>query len=107
MFNALNEFWGDAIPDVNAPDRLEEKGLIIQFGVFPDRMDLLNEIDGGLFEEAWRGKVTETIRVHQEKFPIYFIGLKGLIKINQASNRPRDLEDLKFLIRRLQKNHYE
>ncbi len=70
-------------------------------------MDLLNEIDGGLFEEAWRGKETETIRVHQEKFPIYFIGRKELIKNKQACNHPRDLEDPKFLIRRLQKNHNE
>ncbi|NOX36395.1 MAG: hypothetical protein GXO78_02570 [Calditrichaeota bacterium] len=98
LFEALCDFWGGSIPDIPSPDVLKEKGAIFQFGFPPNRIDLLNQLDGVTFKEAWEGKVTEYMRVNNKKISIYYIGLKELIKNKKACGRPRDIEDLKFLI---------
>jgi len=76
---------------------LLEDGIIIQFGAPPNRIDLINKIDGVLFRDAWQGRATEKIRVKGNTIPLYYIGLRDLIANKSAIKRPKDIDDLKYL----------
>jgi hypothetical protein len=76
------------------PERLfSTPGNIIKFGIEPIRVDLLNDIDGVVFEEiskrAVRGRYGETEAT--------FIGKEDLIANKRASGRAQDLADLERL----------
>jgi Nucleotidyltransferase of unknown function (DUF6036) len=97
LYEALKEFWSGDIPGVSSWQELTESGVILQFGVPPNRIDLLNSIDGVAFEEAWENRVEVTTEISGKTVPVYFLGLNELIKNKEAMKRPRDLEDLKYL----------
>jgi hypothetical protein len=78
-----------------------ESHVIIQFGVPPNRIDLINKIEKVTFTEAWEEKVAEAIKLKGETIFLYFIGLKQLIKNKKALDRPKDAEDLKYLKRKI------
>lgn len=102
LYEALTEFWKGQIPGLKRADELMEPGVIFQFGVPPNRIDLINQIEEIFFNDAWKAKVTETISSGDEIITIYFIGIEQLV-INKASlNRPKDLEDLKYLRKKLE-----
>lgn len=100
LFDALLEFWGGEVPGIEDGNELSEKGIIFQFGSPPNRIDLINDIEGVSFEEAWEGKTVEHIGSGEEKTPVYYIGLIHLIRNKEAAGRPRDLDDLAYLRRR-------
>ena len=97
LFKALMEFWAGDIPGIKAFEELMEEGLILQFGVPPNRIDLINRISGVNFREAWENKTGDSIESAGKEVPIYFIGLEELIKNKKAIGRPKDMEDLKYL----------
>ena len=97
LFKALLEFWDNDIPGLSKPDELQTSGYVIQFGVPPNRIDLMNEIEGVAFKKAWSGKVRETILVEGEDISIYIIGLSDLIMNKRQTGRNKDLEDLNYL----------
>jgi predicted nucleotidyltransferase len=97
LYNTLEEFWGGDIPGVNSVEELMESGTILQFGVPPNRIDLINRIDGVTFEESWAGKTTTNVEISGKSIPVYFIGLAQLIANKESIGRPKDLEDLKYL----------
>jgi len=97
LYDALNEFWGGDIPGINSFEEVMESGTILQFGVPPNRIDLVNHIDGVTFEEAWTGRKTTSVEISGESIPVHFIGLGQLITNKEAIQRPKDLEDLKYL----------
>ena len=66
-----------------APDR------ILQFGVPPNRIDILTTITGVPFEEAWDSRVFGEI--DGVKAPI--ISRECLIKNKMAAGRPKDMAD--------------
>jgi hypothetical protein len=70
-----------------------EKGNIIQFGMIPVRVDLVNEIDGVSFDEAEKS----IVRGKYGKIAVNFIGKTDLIKNKMASGRPQDELDAKTL----------
>jgi len=74
-----------------------EEGLILQFGVPPNRIDLINQISGVTFREAWENRITTDIESEGREVPIHLIGLEELIKNKKAIGRPKDVEDLKYL----------
>jgi hypothetical protein len=43
LFEALKEFWGGAVPEIDEGNELLEPGVILQFGVPPNRIDQLIE----------------------------------------------------------------
>jgi len=102
LYRALDEFWGGDIPGISAVEEIMEPGLILQFGVPPNRIDLINRISGISFQEAWKGRKTTSIEIGGKQIPMYLIGLKELIKNKEAIGRPKDLEDLKYLRRQKQ-----
>jgi hypothetical protein len=97
LYEALKEFWAGEIPGIRAFEELMEIGLILQFGVPPNRIDLINQISGVTFREAWENKSKDSIESAGKKIPVYLIGLKELIRNKEATARPKDMEDLKYL----------
>jgi len=97
LYAALNEFWLNDIPGITSEDELMQKGTIFQFGVPPNRIDLINEIEAVGFEKAWEDKVRESLSYKNREVTIYYIGLKELIKNKKAVGRYKDMEDLAFL----------
>jgi hypothetical protein len=85
--NALIAF---GFPEPNLPISLfSESGNIIQFGISPVRVDIINEIDGVPFEEAFENSV----RGKYGSIEVNFIGKNQLIKNKIASGRPQDAVD--------------
>jgi hypothetical protein len=70
-----------------------KKGDIIQFGVVPMRIDLLNKIPGITFEEAEK----HATRGFFGDVEVNFIGKTELIKNKRASRRPQDSVDAGML----------
>lgn len=97
LFQALNEFWSSNIPELTAAEELQEPGIIVQFGVPPNRIDLLNQIDGVEFAQAWQARVTLALPTPDGPVSLHYLGLAELIRNKEAAARPKDLEDLEFL----------
>ena len=97
MFKALSDFWGGEIPAVSSKLELEKPGIVFQFGVPPNRIDMMNQIESVTFEEAEKTKETIELRAQDRSFDIHYIGIDALIKNKESVGRSRDLEDLKFL----------
>ena len=97
LHDALKEFWSGKIPNVESSEDFLPIGMILQFGVPPNRIDLINTIAGVSFNEAWGEKIDEKMKIRGRNYPIYFIGLKELIKNKETMGRHKDLDDLRFL----------
>lgn len=74
-----------------------EPGLILQFGLPPNRIDLLNQIAGVAFGTAWPARLEVSLASDHETTPMYYRGLVQLIENKAAAGRPRDLDDLTYL----------
>jgi hypothetical protein len=72
-------------------------GVIIQFGVPPNRIDLVSSITSVSFKEAWQSRTREKVKIKKRLCPVFFIGLDELIKNKEAISRPKDLDDLRYL----------
>lgn len=88
--NALKEFGYD-VTDVTTDEILTKKVLIRQYLV---ETDIHPVVKGVTFERVWRNKV----RARFGKTFVWFASLDDLIKMKKAAARPRDIEDLKFLL---------
>jgi len=96
LFAALNDFWHENIPGVDTSDELQEPGVIIQFGVPPNRIDLINQISGVEFDDAWQSHKTVQLE-GDSPADIHYIGLTDLIRNKNASARDKDADDVKHL----------
>lgn len=101
LFSALQEFWHGSIPELTDGGALEAKGVILWFGMPPNWIDLLNEIDGVAFGDAWRRRVPVSLEGRQPPLTLSYIGLEDLIVNKRASGRAKGREDLVFLERAL------
>ncbi|WP_426668968.1 hypothetical protein ACPPVU_22435 [Mucilaginibacter sp. McL0603] len=91
MCKAINEF-GMASLGMQKEDFLK-KGIITQIGYPPLRIDILNEIDGVDFKDAYDHKSIIDI----DGLMINYIGLDDLIKNKTSSGRQQDLTDVNSL----------
>lgn len=66
---------------------------VVQLGYPPFRIDLLTDIDGIAFDEAWPSRFEYRLG----ELTIPFIGLDALKANKRASGRPRDIDDLENL----------
>jgi len=98
LYRTLLQFWGGSIPGLENPQELLEPDAVFQFGVPPNRLDLLNDIEAITFDQAWKDKTVESVRIDHKNIRIYFISLNHLIENKQKVARPKDLEDLKYLM---------
>ena len=98
LFKALKEFWNNRIPGIEEKKELSKEEMVFQFGIPPNRIDLINAIESIEFNEAWKNRLSYKIDYKKEKIVIYYIGLDDLIKNKKAVKRNKDKDDLKFLI---------
>jgi hypothetical protein len=97
LFKMLQEFWDNDIPGIKNKDELMKEETVVQFGVPPNRVDIINTIESVNFNEAWINKKEDQFKDEKKEFGIYYIGLNELIKNKTGVNRNKDKEDLKFL----------
>lgn len=97
LFEVLEQFWDGDVPGLSAPEDLSPVGTVVQFGVPPNRIDLMNEIEGVSFEEAWQGRVEGRLVAEEGEIPLWYVGLDELIKNKRATGRPKDQDDLDYL----------
>ena len=67
-----------------------------QLGYEPIRIDIMNDIDGVNFAEAWENK--KVVRMGEIDFN--FIGYNELLKVKAKAGRPQDLADIHKLKQR-------
>jgi hypothetical protein len=79
-----------------APDDLIDPDAFYAMGIPPNRIDILNTIDGITFEDAWPRRVKAR---HGDEF-MWVIGIDDLIANKRAVGRPSDLSDVEKLERR-------
>jgi hypothetical protein len=87
---ALIEF---GFKEADLPASLFSPGAILNFGIEPVRIDLLNSIDGVTFPEAREHMVAGTYG----KAEVKFIGIEELKKNKGATGRLQDAADLEKL----------
>jgi hypothetical protein len=93
VLRALRDFGFGSL-EISADD-FAYPGGIVQLGYEPVRIDLITDIPGCTFAEAWENKVCDSFGGE----PVYFVGLDDLIASKEASGRPQDLADLDTLRR--------
>jgi len=72
---------------------LAEPNQMIVIGRPPHRIDILNELTGVNFDEAWQRR--KLVNVNDQE--IFFLSLDDLISAKRAAGRPQDKLDLKKL----------
>lgn len=92
LLTTLKEFGFESL-NLTADDFSGDK--ILQLGYEPNRIDILTDISGITFTEAWNNREKGNYG-HQTA---YFISLDDLIKNKRASNRKKDISDLELLER--------
>lgn len=70
-------------------------GTVYQLGLPPRRIDVLTEISGVTFEEAWLSRIAAEV----DGVPLAVLGRAELIRNKRASDRPKDRLDVEQLER--------
>lgn len=97
LFEVLEVFWNNNIPEVKRAAELLEPGVIIQFGRPPHRIDLHNQIDGVSFASAWCSRIPVELKTRAGSVRLPYIGIGPLRRNKRASGRAKDLDDLEHL----------
>jgi len=71
------------------------QSLVYQIGLPPRRIDILTEISGLDFAEAWPARVVQKVG----EIEVPFLGREALLKNKRASGRTKDLADVEQLER--------
>ena len=90
VFRALTEF-GAPIAGMTPEDFNDKPTSVFQMGVPPSRIDILQGIEGVDFDEAWPGRVDETLA---GQVLAHVISKDDLIKNKLAVGRLQDLADV-------------
>ena len=90
-WHALKEFGYD-MTKIRIEEMLAKKILIRQYAV---ETDIHPFVKGIRFDTVWRNKV----RAKFGKTFAYFASCEDLIRMKRAAGRPRDLEDVRFLLK--------
>ena len=91
VIQALQAF-GAPLNEITAAD-FSHPGIVFQIGLPPRRIDLLTELTGLDFAEAWN----DSVRNAMGPCEVAFLGKRSLIKNKRATGRPQDLVDLQSL----------
>jgi hypothetical protein len=86
-FGAPVQSIGISVEDLATPD------TVVQIGVPPRRIDIMSDISGVDFTEAWPDRVVRRVGTHD----VPFIGRAALLRNKRASGRHKDLGDVEAL----------
>jgi hypothetical protein len=92
VIRALRRF-GAPLLDLTEAD-LSTPGIVFQIGVQPRRIDIMTEVDGVDFEEAWASRVTREV----DGLVVPVIGRDALLRSKRATGRPKDQADVAWLM---------
>lgn len=93
VWKALAAF-GAPLEDLEVTERdLNRPNVVAQFGLPPNRIDILTGLSGLTFDAAWPNRVEAEI----EGVRVAVLGLDDLIANKKASGRDRDRADVKGL----------
>ncbi|HVV52491.1 MAG TPA: hypothetical protein VHO06_22685 [Polyangia bacterium] len=96
VFGALASFGAPlASAGVTSAD-FARPGNVDQIGLPPRRIDVLTQISGVTFDEAWASRVSGEV----EGRTVGFIGREALLKNKEATGRAKDLADAARLRRK-------
>jgi hypothetical protein len=88
VMRALGEF-GAPLAEIAEAD-LATPGVVYQIGVPPGRIDILTDLTGITFGEAWLDRV----RGPFGDVEVDFIGRASFVRNKRATGRPKDLGDI-------------
>jgi hypothetical protein len=91
VLGALADF-GASLGDLSIED-LSKTGTIFQIGMPPLRIDVITEIDGVDFEEAW----PDRLEIGFAGVPAFVISRQHLIRNKKTAGRLQDLADVEQL----------
>jgi hypothetical protein len=92
VMTALAEF-GAPLDQVTAQD-FSRPGVVFQMGLPPRRIDVLTEITGVSFDQAWPSRFRSAFG----PVSVDFLGRDALIANKRATGRARDLGDVEALV---------
>ena len=92
VMRALTDF-GAPVADLDEAD-FARPGVVYQIGVPPGRIDILTELTGITFAEAW----PDRLRRPFGETDVDFIGLVAFVRNKRAVGRPKDLADIAGLV---------
>jgi hypothetical protein len=78
---------GVSVEDFRTP------GMVVRIGQPPRRIDLLTDVSGLEFDEAWSNRAMHALGGRS----VPFLGRAELIRNKRASGRPKDIADLGIL----------
>lgn len=96
VFDALGRFGAPLAAHGIGAEEFARPGTVYQIGLPPRRIDVLTEISGVTFEEAWSSRVTTEV----EGRIVSVIGREAFLKNKVAAGRPKDLADVARLAKR-------
>ena len=89
VYAALAAF-GAPVRDFTPDDFRDQPDAIFQFGVEPNRIDILQNIGSLDFEQAWRRRVLKQV---DESLTVPFLSVEDLIENKLETGRLQDLAD--------------
>ncbi len=90
VVHALERFGAPLVHDGVSAQTFSGQRVVYQIGVAPVRIDILTEVTGVEFADAWPRSVASTLF----GVPVHFISFEDLVTNKRALGRPSDLEDL-------------
>lgn len=93
VWRALQEFGAPTGERGVARPDLESRETVIRIGLPPRRIDLLTDVTGLAFDEAWEHRITPPVGGRG----IPFLSREDLIRNKRATHRTKDLADLEIL----------
>lgn len=91
VMEALRSF-GAPLHEISEED-FRRPNTVFQIGVAPRRIDILTEIDGVRFSEAWKNRVEVVV----SGISVPVIGRSDLIRNKLSTGRTKDLADAEWL----------
>jgi hypothetical protein len=91
LLRALTRF-GAPLSEVQSQD-FTRPGITFQIGVAPRRIDIVTEIDGVAFDEAYPNRLIAEV----DGVRVPLISRQDLLKNKKAAGRPQDLADAAWL----------
>jgi hypothetical protein len=88
VMKALAAF-GAPLAELSEGDFARE-GIVYQIGVPPGRIDILTQLTGLTFAEAWPGRLRRPFG----DVDVDFIGREAFVRNKRATGRPKDLGDI-------------
>jgi predicted nucleotidyltransferase len=101
VFRALARFGAPLAHDGVTPETFAREVVVYQIGVAPVRVDIITQISGIRFPEAWKNRVEDVMF----NVPVSFISMNDLIANKRAVGRSSDLEHLERIQKEQRKKH--